>query len=484
MSDLSLAKYQDIDNFDDEADVLIVGYGIAGACAALEARRLGGDVLVVERASAGGGASSLSSGLFYLGGGTGVQTACGYEDSAQNMYRFMCASMGTENADLIRCYCDDNVEHFNWLEAQGVPFERSCYKGKAVFLLTTEGLMTTGNEKVWPYNQLATPVPRGHQVTGAGESVGLAAMGPLLSRCEEEGVRVSYDACLIALVVDDEGRVRGVKSRQYGVSRYFLAKRGVMLATGGFAMNSEMVTSNLKDFSPTAEPLGTPYTDGSGIVAGQMAGAQVDAMDGFIATASIYPPAQLIKGVIVNSNGNRFVAEDSYHGRTAAFVREQAGQRAFLIVDSDVFAYPEIESSNHELVDGYETIEEMEAALGMPEGALVATLDNYNAAAGAGNDPDFMKHPDWVQPLDKAPYAVFDISFNRSIYLFMTLGGLKVNANAQVVAVDGNPVQGLYAAGACTAHIPKSGKSYASGMSLGPGSYFGRVAGRHLMASG
>lgn len=399
------------------------------------------------------------------------------------MYRFMCASMGTGNTDLIRRYCDDSVEHFNWLEAQGVPFERSCYKGKAVFLLTTEGLMTTGNEKVWPYNELATPVPRGHQVTGEGESVGLAAMEPLLSRCEEEGVRASYDTRLIALIVDDEGRVRGVKARQYGESRYFLARRGVMLATGGFAMNSEMVASNLKDFSPTAEPLGTPYTDGSGIVAGQMAGAQVDAMDGFIATASIYPPAQLIKGVIVNSNGNRFVAEDSYHGRTAAFVSEQAGQRAFLIVDSDIFAYPEIETANHELVDGYETIEEMEAALGMPEGALVATLDNYNAAAGAGNDPDFMKHPDWVKPLDKAPYAVFDISFNRSIYLFMTLGGLKVNANAQVVTVDGSPVQGLYAAGACTAHIPKSGKSYASGMSLGPGSYFGRVAGRHLMTS-
>lgn len=73
MSDLGLEKYQDIGNFDDEADVLIVGFGIAGACAALEARRLGGDVLVVERASAGGGASSLSSGLFYLGGAPGFK---------------------------------------------------------------------------------------------------------------------------------------------------------------------------------------------------------------------------------------------------------------------------------------------------------------------------------------------------------------------------------------------------------------------------
>lgn len=483
MSDLTLEKYQDIDSFDDHADILIVGYGIAGACAALEARRAGGDVLMVERASAGGGASALSSGLFYLGGGTGVQTACGYEDSAQNMYRFMCASMGTESADLIRRYCDDNVEHFNWLEAQGVPFERSCYKGKAVFLLTTEGLMSTGNEKVWPFSELATPVPRGHQVAGEGDSVGLAAMTPLLARCVEAGVRASYDTCLTGLVMDDEGRVRGVKVRQYGDSHYFLARKGVMLATGGFSMNGEMVASHLKNFSPTAEPLGTPYTDGSGIVAGQMAGAQVDAMDGFIATASIYPPAKLIKGIIVNSLGKRFVAEDSYHGRTAAFISEQADQRAFLIVDSDIFAYPEIETANHELVDGYESVEEMETALGMPGGALVETLDNYNTAAVAGNDPDFMKHPDWVKPLDMAPYAAFDISFNRSTYLFMTLGGLKVNTNAQVLTIDGDPVKGLYAAGACTTHIPKSGKSYASGMSLGPGSYFGRVAGRHMMTA-
>ena len=139
-------------------------------------------------------------------------------------------------------------------------------------------------------------------------------------------------------------------------------------------------------------------------------------------------------------------------------------------------------TAGHELIDGYETVAEMETALDMPRGALVNTIDNYNSAALAGHDPEFMKHPDWVKPLDKGPYAAFDISFNRSIYLFMTLGGLKIDANAQVLNAQSQPVEGLYAAGACVAHIPTSGKSYASGMSLGPGSYFGRVAGRQLMA--
>ena len=88
-----------------------------------------------------------------------------------------------------------------------------------------------------------------------------------------------------------------------------------------------------------------------------------------------------------------------------------------------------------------------------------------------------------MKPLDKGPYAAFDISFNKSIYLFMTLGGLKTNRHAQVLDGKGNPIAGLYAAGACSAHIPHSGKSYASGMSLGPGSFFGRVAGKHAALS-
>ena len=481
MSNLTLQRFEECRAFDDEADAIVVGYGIAGACAALEARRAGGDVLVVERASAGGGASALSSGLFYLGGGTAVQAACGYQDSAQDMYRFMCASMGTARADMIRRYCDHSARHFDWLEAQGVPFERSCYKGKAVILLTTEGLMSTGNEKVWPYNELASPVPRGHQVTGVGENKGLAAMTPLLARCTEEGVRSRFDSRLTALIVDEAGRVRGVEARHLGKTVRLKARRGVVLATGGFAMNREMVAEYLTSLSDTARPLGTPYTDGSGIVAGRLAGAQLEGMEGFIATASIYPPGQLIKGIIVNSLGRRFVAEDSYHGRTAHCISEQPGQRAYLILNEKIFAYPEIESARHELIDGYETVAELEAGLKLPPGALVSTIERYNAAARAGRDPDFMKHPDWLEPLDSGPYAAFDISFNRSIYLFMTLGGLKVSVDARVLGTSGLPIDGLYAAGACVAHIPTSGMSYASGMSLGPGSYFGRVAGRHLM---
>jgi succinate dehydrogenase/fumarate reductase flavoprotein subunit len=472
----------DIARYDDRADIVIVGYGIAGVCAALEARRAGADVLVIERASAGGGSSALSSGLFYFGGGTAVQKAAGYDDSAENMYRFMTASMGIEQADVIRRYCDDNVAHFNWLEAQGVPFERTYFSGKAVFLLSTEGLMSTGNEKIWPYREIATPVPRGHQVAREGESPGAGAMEPLLARCAEAGVRVSYDSLATELIFDSASRVCGVAIRQAGTAKYFAAGKGVVIATGGFGMNRAMLAEYFPNLPETAEPLGTPYTDGSGIKLGTAAGAATQGMDGMIATASIYPPGQLIKGIIVNRNGRRFVAEDSYHGRTAAFIMEQPDTRAYLIVDAEVFAYPEIVTAHHALIDGFETVEEMEERLALPAGSLVETLASYNRHAAAGEDPMFGKHPDWLTPLDKAPWAAFDISFNRSNYLYITLGGLRIDRHARVLGQDGMPIPGLFAAGACTAHIPRDGKSYASGMSLGPGSYFGRVAGR--MAAG
>ena len=121
----------------------------------------------------------------------------------------------------------------------------------------------------------------------------------------------------------------------------------------------------------------------------------------------------------------------------------------------------------------------MEKGLGIREGALQATMAAYNADAAQGNDRALRKQAEWVKPLTAGPYAAFDISFNKSIYLFMTLGGMRTNRHGEALDAHGNPIPGLYAVGACSAHIPRSGKTYASGMSLGPGSFFGRKAGLH-----
>lgn len=464
--------------WDKEADVVIVGYGIAGACAAIEAAESGAEVMVLERASGGGGASALSSGIFYLGGGTPVQKAFGYEDNAENMYRFLLASTEADDPESVRLFADNSAAHFDWLESLGVPFERSEFKGKAVFLNTSECLFSTGNEKLWPYPLISNPVPRGHKVAGIGENAGAEAMKAILGRCSAMEVPVNYDCQVTSLIQNEDGRVIGVRCRQSGKELNVHARRGVVVATGGFNMNKTMVKESIPLISETAEPLGMTYNDGAGISMGAAAGASLSAMDGVIATASIYPPGKLIKGILVNRHGKRFVAEDSYHGRTASTIMEQPDQTAYLIVDEEIFSYPEITSAQHRLIDGWETIEEMEQGLDLPTGALQRTLNDYNKYAAQGEDPTFRKASEWLKPLTSGPYAAFDVSFNKSIYLYMTLGGLTTNANAEVLSDKGYVIPGLYAAGACAAHIPRSGKTYASGMSLGPGSFFGRIAGK------
>src|SRR6476659_5084367 len=98
-------------------DVVVVGFGIAGGCAALEAARAGARVLLLERAAVPGGTTCMAGGHFYLGGGTAVQRATGHEDSAEEMYRYLVATSKEPEHDKIRAYCEGSVEHFGWLEA-------------------------------------------------------------------------------------------------------------------------------------------------------------------------------------------------------------------------------------------------------------------------------------------------------------------------------------------------------------------------------
>ena len=469
----------EVSAWDRIADVIVVGFGIAGACAALEAQSAGAEVLTIERASGGGGTSALSSGIFYLGGGTAVQNACGVADDAQAMYRFLLASTNVGDPSLLRVFCERSVEHFNWLEAQGIPFERSYFRDKAMCPQSAEGLLGTGNEKVWPYRELVPPAARGHRVAREGDNAGSLAMERLISRCTQAGLAALFDCRASALVRAANGRVVGVRAMHAGRALHIGARCGVILATGGFQMNAEMVAQLLPRLAENSEGIGIPFNDGSGIELGVAAGAETQAMSAVNATASFYPPSQLIKGIIVNSLGERFVAEDSYHGRTAACIMEQPGGLAYLILDADTFAYPLLrEFFQHALVDGWETVPEMERGLDLPNGSLQRTLADYNEGAKRGVDARLGKHPDWLKCLDVAPYAAFDLSLNHAVYRFHSLGGLKISAEAKVLSKTGHAIPGLFAAGACAASIPQDSKGYASGMTLTTGSLFGRIAGR------
>jgi 3-oxo-5alpha-steroid 4-dehydrogenase len=464
-----------------DVDVLIVGFGIAGGCAAVEAAAAGASVLVLERAAAAGGTSAMAGGHFYLGGGTVVQRATGFDDSPDDMFAYLMAVTPEPEADKIRAYAEGSAEHCDWLEGLGFQFERSYYPEKAVIQPQTQGLMYTGNEKVWPFRELARPAPRGHKVPVPGDTGGARLVIDLLvRRARQLRADVWYETGATALVAEGD-RVCGVRWRSYD-REGVVSARNTILAAGGFVMNQEMVAEHAPALAAKPFILGTPYDDGLGIQLGISAGAHALHMDQAFITAPFYPPGQLLTGIIVNRDGRRFVAEDSYHSRTSGFVLEQPGSAAFLIVDSAHMAYPEMPLVP--FIDGWETVAEMERGLGIPAGNLAATLEAYNAAAARGEDPEFRKHPDWLEPQDTGPWGAFDLTLGKAVYAGFTLGGLKCTIDGQVQRADGSVIEGLYAVGACASNIAQDGKGYSSGTQLGEGSFFGRRAGRHAARHG
>lgn len=455
-------------------DVVVVGFGIAGGCAALEAARAGARVLLLEKAAVHGGTSAMSGGHFYLGGGTVVQKATGQDDSVEAMYDYLVAVSKEPEHDKIRAYCEGSVEHCDWLEALGFEFERSYYPEKAVIQPGTEGLMYTGNEKVWPFKEQAKPAPRGHKVPVPGDTEGTKMVMDLLrDRIEEAGVEVRYETGATNLVVADD-QVVGLAWKSFeqtGVVR----TPAVVIAAGGFVMNPDMVAAHTPRLAEKPFTLGSTYDDGLGIRLGASVGGELRHMDEPFITAPIYPPAALLSGILVNNRGERFVAEDSYHSRTSQFVMEQPESTAYLVVDSEHVEYPKFPLVP--LIDGYETIEELETALSLPAGSVAASLARYNEAAARGEDPDFHKSSDYVSPQATGPWAVFDLRLGKAMYAGFTLGGLRVTVDGEVQRPDGAVVPGLYAAGACASNIAQDGKGYCSGTQLGEGSFFGRRAG-------
>ncbi len=466
-----------VPGWDDEADVVIAGLGAAGVCAAIEARLAGADVLVLERASGGGGLTSSAAGHLYLGGGTRVQKAVGVEDSVEDMRQYLIHNTPEPELDKIDLYCEQSVNHFDWLVEQGVPFNDTMFPTKHVLQPTDECLIWSGNEEVWPYREHARPAPRGHKVAQEGEHGGSKMMEVLITRAQELGVRVVTEAAVTELVRDGE-RIAGVRYRSFDEERGVHARRGVVLATGHFTGNDEAIREYCQQLADErVHRQHTPADDGSGIWLGLAAGGEALHMGGALITCPFYPPEQLLKAVLVNREGRRFVPEDSYHSRTSAFITQQPGGVAYLIVDEKIFARPEW--GGYEVVDAWESVEEMEHGLELPPGSLVETLRGYNEHAARGEDPELHKGAKWLTPLDTPPFAALDASLGRNAFVGFTLGGLRVSAEGEVLRPDGSPIAGLYAAGACASNIAQDALGYSSGTCIGESTFFGRRAGRH-----
>ena len=466
------------------ADVVIVGMGIAGACAAIEAAEAGSSVIVLEGASGPGGSSAQSGGEIYLGGGTATQQALGVEDTVEDMRAFLTAALGP-NADeaKIETYCAGAVEHHDWLVAHGAEFNHKLWDTPTWMPGDDSGLMWMG-ERAEPYASLAKPAARGHRPP-APNFAGNLLMDALVATAEKAGVTLVCDIKVRSLIVEDD-RVVGVHATEFGAAREYRATGGVVLATGGFVDNERMV----EQWAPQqlgADGVSDGRDDGSGIEMGMEIGAAVRRMHQ-TETAMLIIPRLVVGAMLIDGNGQRFINEEVYPGLYChAAVHHRPGPVWVIVDEQGIEDVPESELWGMQPMHAAETIEELAADCGLPADALADTLRRYNEGAEKGEDPIFKKGKAWLRPL-KAPFGAYPTANGGPDNLNgrgfkaqgFTLGGLHTDLDSRVLNRAGEPIPGLFAAGRCTHGL--HGEGYISGTSLGDGSFFGRRAGRGAAA--
>jgi len=514
------------------ADVVVVGFGAAGACAALEAAASGASALLLDRFG-GGGATALSGGVVYAGGGTPQQRAAGVDDSPGAMFGYLRTEVGDAvPAATLRQFCDGSVAMLAWLEGHGVPFEGSLCPDKTSYPTNRHYLYYSGSELSAP----APPAPRGHRTKGRGTSGGLL-YARLAVAVRAAGVRVLAQTTARELITDPGGRVTGVActtlrgapgwarlahrvlhrwsvkpylympkagrilhrpvawlERSYGRPLRVGAARGVVVAGGGFAANRPMMRLH----APAARgglPLATPGDDGSGIELGTGAGGATAFLDRVSVWRFLSPPPALLGGVLVDRGGDR-VCDESRYGAALGDAIVQRGGQAWLLTDRATLAEArrQLRGSTlwfqrlqawYLLTAGRvsaPTVAAVAARAGLDPNRLEATLAAYNAAARDPAVPDPTGKPAAARrPQDQPPFSLIDCSVRPRLFYpapVLTLGGLVVSpASGQVLRPDGTPVDGLYAAGRSAAGL--CSRSYVSGLSLADCVFSGRRAGHH-----
>jgi len=470
----------EVPGWDFETDVAVIGFGASGACAALEAARGGASVTLFEMGSGSGGASALSGGEIYIGGGSDVQRDAGFTDTPEALAAYLKLAGGPD-ADAAKCdlYASQSLAHFEWLKAQGVPYKGTFVPGKIIEPATDDTLIWSGSEEAWPFHETAKPAPRGHVIQYEGWGGGRKLVDILERNVREAGVDVRTDARVVSLVADGAavvGLVVRIDNRDH-----FVRAGATVICSGGFCMNQDMI----RRYAPEALRLNNPIGEndnGSGILMGMGAGGDAIHMDQFFTTCPWIMPESLVKGIFVNRNGQRFINEDCYHGRVSRTMIDQPGDKVYLLVDNAIFARP-IELAQIDIAAVGETWEEVERELGLPEDTLSATVRTFNRYAAEGHDPVWHKAPQWLKVLDEGPFAALELNFATSYFSFFTLGGLSTLPGGEVLDRAGEPVPGLFAAGRATSGLPRWGHGYSSGMSLADCTFFGRQAGMGAAAA-
>lgn len=518
----------------DRFDVVVVGFGGAGAAAAIEAADNGARVLVLDRAY-GGGASALSGGVVYAGGGTDQQRMAGYEDDPENLYAYLKQeAQGAVDDATLRRFCDQSPGMIPWLEKQGASFAGSLAPYKTSYPTDRHYLYFSGNEKAYPYNEAARPAPRGHRTVAKGLASGKVLWTKLAESAVRKGVTFVPLAQVTELIIED-GAVAGLKYRVLDQSHPNAAEHrkltkstgkignfapglvkktvarierlwdggaearevrapAVILAAGGFIYNKEWVAKYAPQFTKIS-PLGTPADDGAGISLGMQAGGGVARMGNVTAWRFLSPPSAFVEGITVGLDGQRIRNEDLYGATHGDTLMREFGGKGWAVYDAvswdkarrQFWSQTQIFQKLQVIylfAVGHKTgktVSALAAKIGVDRDGLHKSVDAYNSGIASGQGDPAHKAPDLCQPILKPPFRAFNISDDSSPFLpipGLTLGGLVVDGESGLVKrEDGSPIDGLYAAGRNAVGVCSS--SYISGLSLADCFFSGRRAGAH-----
>lgn len=484
-----------------DADVVVVGAGGAGMTAAITAAGEGKSVVILESQSMVGGNSVRATGgmnaakTVYqdeneFGESAGVEktlkTAAekyadnetitalaktvseqwaayqanptGYFDSVELMeLDTMIGGKGINDPELVETLCANSADAIDWLDEHGI---------------TLHNVSSFGGASV---KRIHRPV----NAEGKTVSVGSYMIPLLQENCEKAGVKMMLDTTATEILTDANGAAVGVKATGASGETVTVNAKAVVLATGGFGANLDMVVKykpELKGFMTT----NAPGIQGQGIEMAQAIGAATVDMD----QIQIHPTVEAntaalitegLRGdgaILINEEGKRFIDEVGTRDVVSAAEIAQTGSYSWLVVDQAM-------ADASSVIQGYikkgytvtgATYEELGKAMGVDAAAFAETMEKWNGYVEAKNDPDFGR-TSFANPLNTAPYYAIKVTAG----VHHTMGGLKINANTEVLNEKGEVIPGLFAAGEVTGGV--HGANRLGGNAVADFTVFGRIAG-------
>ena len=484
-----------------EADVVVVGAGGAGMTAAITAAAEGKSVVILESQSMVGGNSVRATGgmnagkTVYqdeneFGESAGVEktlkTAAekyadnetitalaktvseqwaayqanptGYFDSVELMeLDTMIGGKGINDPELVETLCANSADAIDWLDEHGI---------------TLHNVSSFGGASV---KRIHRPV----NAEGKTVSVGSYMIPLLQENCEKAGVKMMLDTTATEILTDANGAAAGIKATGSTGETVTVNAKAVVLTTGGFGANLDMVVKykpELKGFMTT----NAAGIQGQGIEMAEAIGAATVDMD----QIQIHPTVEAntaalitegLRGdgaVLINAEGKRFIDEVGTRDVVSAAEIAQTGSYSWLVVDQAM-----VDASS--VIQGYikkgytvtgSTYEELGEAMGVDAAAFAETMEKWNGCVEAKNDPDFGR-TSFANPLNTAPYYAVKVTAG----VHHTMGGLKINANTEVLNEKGEVIPGLFAAGEVTGGV--HGANRLGGNAVADFTVFGRIAG-------